>query len=133
MKHESIVVVYDSCQAIAEEIADKLGAEVISAQSMNVRQIEKCQSFVLAFEYQADGLLTPHWQYVCQMLCNESLYGKNFALFIALGDEVGNKVTTKKLCSLLREQGAHVVGEQPYVSSSGWNLGNWVSAISPSI
>ena len=27
MKHESIVVVYDSCQAIAEEIANKLGAE----------------------------------------------------------------------------------------------------------
>jgi hypothetical protein len=29
MKHESIVVVYDSCQAIAEEIADKLGAETV--------------------------------------------------------------------------------------------------------
>ena len=33
MKHESIVVVYDSCQAIAEEIADKLGAEIVSVQS----------------------------------------------------------------------------------------------------
>ncbi|SEN04039.1 hypothetical protein SAMN04487902_106102 [Prevotella sp. ne3005] len=43
MKHESIVVVYDSCQAIAEEIADKLGAETISVQSMNVRQIENSQ------------------------------------------------------------------------------------------
>ena len=40
MKHESIVVVYDSCQAIAEEIADKLGAETVSVQSINVRQIE---------------------------------------------------------------------------------------------
>ena len=30
MKHESIVVVYDSCLAIAEEIADKLGAETVS-------------------------------------------------------------------------------------------------------
>jgi len=40
MKHESIVVVYDSCQAIAEEIADKLGAETISVQSINNRQIE---------------------------------------------------------------------------------------------
>ena len=59
MKHESIVVVYDSSlhgqsdplgddmkrlpeqerssgQAIAEEIADKLGAETVSVQSMNV-------------------------------------------------------------------------------------------------
>ena len=44
MKHESIVVVYDSCQAIAEEIADKLGAETVSVQSMNVRQIENSQS-----------------------------------------------------------------------------------------
>lgn len=42
MKHESIVVVYDSCQAIAEEIADKLGAETISVQCMNVRQVENC-------------------------------------------------------------------------------------------
>ena len=36
MKHESIVVVYDSGQAIAEEIADKLGAETVSVLSMNV-------------------------------------------------------------------------------------------------
>ena len=48
MKHESIVVVYDSCQALAEEIADKLGAETVSVQSMNVRQIENSQSLVLA-------------------------------------------------------------------------------------
>ena len=48
MKHESIVVVYDSCQAIAEEIAEKLGAETVSVQSMNVRQIENSQSLVLS-------------------------------------------------------------------------------------
>ena len=133
MKHESIVVVYDSCQAIAEEIADKLGAEAVSAQSMNVRQIESCQSFILAFEYQSEGMLTPHWQYVCQTICSEKLYGKSFAVFVALGDEFGNKVTTKKLCYLLREKGAHIVGEQPYVSSRGWNLDNWVSSISPNL
>ena len=62
MKHESIVVVYDSCQAIAEEIADKLGAETVSVQSMNIRQIENSQSLVLAVEFQADGPLSPHWQ-----------------------------------------------------------------------
>ena len=45
MKHESIIVVYDSCQAIAEEIADKLGAETVSVQSINNRQIENCQSY----------------------------------------------------------------------------------------
>ena len=63
MKHESIVVVYDSGLAIAEEIADKLGAETVSVQSVNNRQIENCQSIVLAVEFQADGFLTPHWQY----------------------------------------------------------------------
>ena len=67
MKHESIVV-YDSCQAIAEEIADKLGAETISVQSMNVRQIENSQSLVLAVEFQDGGNLPPHWQYASQML-----------------------------------------------------------------
>ena len=63
MKHESIVVVYDSCQAVAEEIADKLGAETVSVQSMNVRQIENSQSLVLAVEFQDGGNLSPHWQY----------------------------------------------------------------------
>ena len=37
MRHESIVVVYDSCQAIAEEIADKLGAETVSVQNRRIR------------------------------------------------------------------------------------------------
>ena len=54
MKHESIIVVYDSCQAMAEKIADKLGAETVSVQSMNSRQIENCQSFVLAAEFMAN-------------------------------------------------------------------------------
>ena len=48
MEHESIIVVDDSCQAMAEKIADKLGAETVSVQSMNVRQIENSQSLVLA-------------------------------------------------------------------------------------
>ena len=46
MKHESIVVVYDSCLAIAEEIAGKLGAETVSVQSMSTRQIENSQSLI---------------------------------------------------------------------------------------
>ncbi|MBR2776168.1 MAG: hypothetical protein IKD75_03500 [Prevotella sp.] len=52
MKHESIVVVYDSCQAIAEEIADKLGAETVSVQSMNVIKITIMQYiFIVALEF----------------------------------------------------------------------------------
>ena len=48
MKHESIVVVYDSGQAIAEEIADKLGAETISVQSVNIiKPLPPCSTFLL--------------------------------------------------------------------------------------
>ena len=86
MKHESIIVVYDSCQALAEEIADLLGAESISVQSMNNRYVENGQSFVLAVEYQTDGHLTPHWQYAFQTFCRTDLSGKKFALFVALGN-----------------------------------------------
>ena len=82
MKHESIVVVYDSCQAIAEEIADKLGAETVSVQSMNVRQIENSQSLVLAVEFQDGGNLSPHWQYASQMFRGASLNGKNLADYL---------------------------------------------------
>ena len=84
MKHESIVVVHDSCQAIAEEIADKLGAETVSVQSMNVRQIENSQSLVLAVEFQDGGNLSPHWQYASQMFRGASLSGKNLAVMVAL-------------------------------------------------
>jgi hypothetical protein len=73
MKKESIVVAYDSYQAIAEEIADKLGAETVSVQSMNIRQIENSQ---------------------------------------------------------FRQNGAHIVGDQLYAGTSGWNLNNWVCAVS---
>ena len=80
MKHESIVVVYDSCEAIAEEIADKLGAETVSVQSMNIRQIENSQSLVFAVEFQADGQLTSHWMYAYLTLRGVNLKGKNIAV-----------------------------------------------------
>ena len=133
MKHESIVVVYDSCQAFAEEIADKLGAEAISVQGMNIRQIENSQSLVLAVEFQVDGLLSSHWQYAYLTLREVNLKGKNVAVFVALGNEQNNDRVVKEFCDGLKKNGAHVVGEQPYVSTSGWNLNNWVCAISPNL
>ena len=132
MKHESIVVVYDSCQAIAEEIADKLGAETISVQSMNVRQIENCQSFVLAVEFNANGL-SPHWQYACQTFCGTSLNGKNMAVFVALGNKHENAIQFKAFCSELKKRNAHLVGTLPYAGSPEWNLNNWVCTISPNL
>ena len=70
MNHESIVVVYGSCQAIAEEIAGMSGAETVSVRSMNVRQVENRQSLVLAAEFQDGGNLSPHWLYASQISAN---------------------------------------------------------------
>ena len=133
MKHESIVVVYDSGQAIAEEIADKLGAETISVQSVNNRQIENCQSLVLAVEFQSDGFLTPHWQYVYLLLSEVNLSGKNIAVVVAQGNKRDSGTITKELCDRLMNQGAHIIGDQLYSGTSGQNLDNWICAISPNL
>jgi flavodoxin len=133
MKHESIVVVYDSCQAIAEEIADKLGAETVSVQSMNVRQIENSQSFVLAVEFQDGGNLSPHWQYVSQMFRGASLSGKNLAVMVALGNRHDNGIYADAFCRGLKENGAHIVGDYLYADSPKCNLNNWICAISPNL
>ena len=133
MKHESIVVVYDSCQAIAEEIADKLGAETVSVQSMNVRQIENSQSLVLAVEFQADGLLSPHWQYTSQLLRGSSLSGKKLAVLVALGNRHDNGIYADAFCTELRENGAHIVGDYLYIDSPKCNLNNWICTISPNL
>ena len=133
MKHESIVVVYDSCQAIAEEIADKLGAETVSVQSMNVRQIENSQSFVLAVEFQNGGNLSPHWQYASQMFRGASLNGKNLAVMVSHGNRSDNGIYADAFCRELRENGAHIVGDNLYTDSPNCNLNNWICAISPNL
>ena len=133
MKHESIVVVYDSGLAIAEEIADKLGAETISVQSVNNRQIENCQSLVLAVEFQSDGFLTPHWQYVYLLLSEVNLSGKNIAVVVAQGNKRDSGTITKEFCDRLRGKGAHIIGDQLYTGISGRNLENWICAISPNL
>ena len=133
MKHESIVVVYDSCQAVAEEIADKLGAETVSVQSMNVRQIENSQSFVLAVEFQDGGILSPHWQYASQMFRGASLNGKNLAVMVSHGNRSDNGIYADAFCRELRENGAHIVGDYLYTDSPNCNLNNWICAISPNL
>ena len=133
MKHESIVVVFDSCQAIAEAMADMLGAETISVQSMNIRQIENCQSLVLAIEFQADGPLSSHWQYACQLFRGASLTGKIVAVMVAMGNRLDNGIYAEAFLSELRQNGAHIVGDLLYASASGSDLENWVCAVSPNL
>ena len=133
MRHESIVVVYDSCQAIAEEIADKLGAETVSVQSMNSRQVENSQSLVLAVEFQKAGQLTPHWMYAYVTLRGVSLKGKNIAVFVALGNKHDDEQVAKDFCNGLKESGAHIIGELSYLDSPQWNTDNWVCIVSPNM
>ncbi len=133
MKHESIVVVYDSCQAVAEAIADKLGAETFSVQSLNNRQIENCQSLVLAVEFQAGGPLSPHWQYASQMLRGADLSGKNVAVMVALGNSLDNGIYAEAFLNELRQNGARVVGEQLYAGAPEWNTDNWICSVSPNL
>ena len=144
MKHESIVVVYDSCQAIAEEIADMLGAETVSVQSVNIRQIENSQSLVLAVEFQDGGNLSPHWQYASQMLRGASLSGKNLAVMVAHGNRGDNGIYADAFRRELSENGAHIVGDCLYADAPTCNLNrstsgrsdaleNWICAISPNL
>ena len=144
MKHESIVVVYDSSLhwqsdqrssglAIAEEIADKLGAETVSVQSINNRQIENSQSFILAVEFQSAGQLTPHWLYAYLNFHAVNLKGKKIAVFVALGNKYDDDYVAKEFCDKLKENGAHIVGELQYAGTAEWNLDNWVCAISPNL
>lgn len=133
MKHESIVVVYDSCQAIAEEIADKLGAETVCVQSLSTRQIGNCRSLVLALEFQEEGSLSPHWQYARQMFRDTRLTGKRIAVLVALGDSHDISSSAGAFYNELRENGAHIVGDQLCVNTLCYDLGYWVCAISPNL
>ena len=133
MRHESIIVVYDSCQAIAEEIADKLGAEIVSVQSMNRRQVENSQSLVLAVEFQSAGQLTPHWMYAYVTLRGVILKGKKIAVFVALGNKHDDDHVVLEFCDGLKENGAHIVGELSYVGSPQWNTDNWACIVSPNL
>lgn len=59
MRKESIIVVYDSCQATAEEIADKLGGEPVNVQSLNQRMVNSARNLILGITFQEDGQF-PH-------------------------------------------------------------------------
>jgi len=95
--------------------------------------VENCQSLVLAVEFQADGPLSPHWQYASQILRGACLSGKNVAVMVALGNSQDNGIYTDAFLSELRQNGAHIVGDQVYADSSSCNLDNWVCAISPNL
>ena len=146
MRHESISVIYDSSLAIADEIADKLGAQTLSVQSLTLRCIESCHSFILGIEFMSDDDLTPRWLYGFQMLLSQDLKGKVFAVYVASGNH-REHVVIKGICDMLKERGARIISDILYVDSSQVKtmvstdrpmvstnrLDDWIGTISPNI
>ena len=139
MRKESISVVYDSSLAIADEIADKLGAQTLSVQSLTQRSIESCHSFILGIEFMSGDDLTPRWLYGFQMLLSQDLKGKVFAVYVASGNH-REHVVIKGICDMLKERGARIISDILYVDSSQGKamvstnrLDDWIGTISPNI
>ena len=132
MRKESIIVVYGSNQAIAEEIADKLGAETLCVAHLGHRNIENSRSIIFGIDLQPDGQLTPFWQYAQMLLRREDLSGKAIAVFVALGAWQEHSAA-EEFCKMLKEQRAHVVCDIQYVASPQWNTDYWIGTVSPSI
>ena len=132
MRKESIIVVYDSCQATTEEIADKLGGEPVNVQSLNQRMVNSARNLILGITFQEDGQFTPSWIYGKQLLTSENLRGKAIAVFVSGGNHREEENITE-LCSSLKQCGAHLAGEVFHSGSNQWNMDYWIASISPNL
>jgi hypothetical protein len=52
---------------------------------------------------------------------------------VALGNSQDNGIYAEAFNSELRQNGAHIVGDQLYAGTSKRNLDNWVCAVSPNL
>ena len=130
MRHESIFVVYDRCQATAEEIADKLGAEPLNVQVLNPRMLESARNFVLCITLEEDGQIPILWLYKWQTLLYNNINGKGIAILLNSAGSV-NSWVVDNFCEDLRKNGAHIVGQALYTGSKQWSLDDWIASISP--
>ena len=133
MRHESIFVVYDSCQATAEEIADKLGAEPVSVQVLNARMMESARNFVFCITLEGDGQIPIPWLYVWQMFLKNNNQGKGFAMLVFNGENTKDNWIVENICKDLRKSGAHMIGEVFYADSDPWSRDCWIAGISPNL
>ena len=133
MRHESIFVVYDSCQATAEEIADKLGAEPVSVQVLNSRMMESARNFVLCITLDGDGQIPIPWLNVWQMFSKKNNQGKGVAMLVFNGENTKGNWVVENFCKDLRKSGAHMIGEVFYADSDQWSRDCWIAGISPNL
>lgn len=82
---KSTIVIYGSstgtCEAIAEKIAGKLGAEAINVADMSVDTINSHDNLILGTSTWGAGELQDDWYDGLNMLRNSDLNGKTIALF----------------------------------------------------
>ena len=132
MRKESILVVYDSCQATAEEISNKLGAEPVSVQVLNPRMLESARNFVLCITLEEDGQIPILWLYKWQTLLYNNINSKGIAILVNSAGSV-NSWVVDNFCEDLRKNGAHIVGQVLYTGSKQWSLDDWIASISPNL
>ena len=131
MRKESIIVVYDSCQATAEEIADKLGAEPVSVQALNHRMVESARNFVLCVTLEGNGQLPVLWLYGWQTLLGNDIHGKGVAVLILNGNH--SNWVVDSFCEDMRKSGAHMIGDVFFADSDQERMDCWIASISPNI
>ncbi len=120
------LVVYGSstgtCQAIADKIGEKLGAEVVDVANLTDSQVSEAENLVLGTSTWGAGELQDDWYDGIEKLKAADLSGKTVALF-GCGDSDSYSDTfcggMEEIYSAVTEKGAKVVGE---VSTDGYTF-----------
>lgn len=120
------LVVYGSstgtCQAIADKIGEKLGAEVVDVANLTDSQVSEAENLILGTSTWGAGELQDDWYDGIEKLKAADLSGKTVALF-GCGDSDSYSDTfcggMEEIYSAVTEKGAKVVGE---VSTDGYTF-----------
>lgn len=120
------VVVYGSstgtCEAIAEKIGAKLGAEVLNVQDLTADIVSANENLILGTSTWGAGELQDDWYDGLKTLQSANLSGKTIALFgcgdcESYGDTFVGGIG--ELYDGLKQSGAHIVGS---VSTDGYTF-----------
>ncbi len=114
------VVVYGSstgtCEAIAEKIASRLGAECLNVQDMTAGTVADNQNLILGTSTWGAGELQDDWYDGVNVLKSSDLSGKVIALF-GCGDAESYGDTfvggMGELYDAVKESGARIIGQVP--------------------
>lgn len=120
------IVIYGSstgtCQAIAEKVANELGAEAIDVQKLNADVVKENQNLILGTSTWGAGEMQDDWYDGIKVLQGADLAGKTIALF-GCGDceSYGDTFVggMGELYNGIKDSGATFVGS---VATDGYNF-----------